>query len=90
MSENLPDTTGDIRPAIVTVGYDRPGALSRLLNSLKEADYDGFDNITLVISIDKGGDPAVTRAAEAFDWGHGEKRIIKREERMGLKKHILS
>ena len=90
MSENLPDTTGDIRPAIVAVGYDRAGALSRLLSSLKAADYAGFENITLVISIDKGGDPAVTETAEAFDWTHGEKRVIKREERMGLKRHILS
>ncbi len=83
----MPD---EIRPAIVAVAFDRAAALSRLLNSLGNADYTRFKDITLVVSIDKGGDPAVLETAEKFLWEHGEKRVIMREERMGLKKHILS
>ncbi len=79
-----------IRPAIVVVAYDRVKALKRLLKSLDEADYSGFDDITLVISIDNSGKNDVTEAAEAYFWKYGEKRLLKHPERMGLKKHILS
>lgn len=88
MSENSRDTSE--KPAIVVVGYNREKALTRLLKSIGRADYEGFDEIPLIISIDNGGAPSVISAAEAFDWKYGEKKVIKRPERMGLKKHILS
>ncbi len=79
-----------IKPAIVVVGYDRVRALKRLLQSLKEADYSGFQDVTLVISLDKSEVKAVEETADLFSWEYGEKRVIKRSERMGLKAHILS
>ncbi len=81
-----------IRPAIVIIAYNRERPLRRLLHSVAAADYPGND-ITLIISVDKAndgsGDP-VKKAAEEFEWTHGEKRLIFREENMGLKKHVLS
>ena len=79
-----------IHPAIVVVGYAREKALKRLLQSLANADYEGFDDIPLIISLDKSGVSEVAEAAETFQWEYGEKRVINRPERMGLKKHILS
>ena len=88
MSESSRETSE--KPAIVVVGYNRDKALARLLNSIGNADFEGFEDIPLIISIDNGGDPSVIDAADSFDWKHGEKKVIKRPERMGLKKHILS
>ena len=78
-----------MKPAIVVVAYNRDKALKRLLNSLESADYSGFSDITLVISIDKSDSTEVIETAEAFSWEQGEKRVITHPERLGLKKHIL-
>ena len=79
-----------IYPAIVVAAYNRPNALQRLLGSIARADYTGYSNIPLVISIDGGGNPECCQIAEAFAWKYGEKRIIAHDFNMGLKKHILS
>lgn len=79
-----------IYPAIVVATYNRPNALHRLLGSIARADYTGYENIPLVISIDGGGDPECRQIAEMFTWNYGEKRIIAHDFNMGLKKHILS
>ncbi len=73
---------------IVVIGYDRPDALKRLLSSLSRANFS--QEIKLYISIDGGGDPAVTREAEAFEWPHGEKELILHTESLGLRKHVLA
>ncbi|MCR5625731.1 MAG: glycosyltransferase family 2 protein [Lachnospiraceae bacterium] len=78
------------KTAIVVVTYSRYKSLNRILNSIEAADYTGYDDIPLIISIDGGGDEKVAQAAEAFNWSHGKKEVIKRGERMGLKAHILS
>ncbi|HEX9011459.1 MAG TPA: hypothetical protein VF804_13905 [Holophagaceae bacterium] len=75
--------------AIVVVGYDRPHALSRLLDSLNLVAFDGH-RVPLIISLDRSGDEAVTRVAEAFTWNHGEKAVRTFPERLGLKRHILA
>lgn len=90
MSEDSRGNDNMTRPAIVVVGYDRIKALKRLLNSLGNADYEGFHDITLIISLDKSGVTGVAEAADSFEWKYGKKKVIKRPERMGLKKHILS
>ena len=77
-----------IKPAIVVIAYNRDASLRRLLKSLNDANYDS-DDVMLVISIDKSEDTKVPAVASAFDWKHGEKRVILREERMGLKNHVL-
>ena len=43
----------------------------------------------LVISIDKSDDNEVEGVAEGFEWGFGEKRIIKHEQHLGLKEHVF-
>lgn len=79
-----------IYPAIVVASYNRPVALDRLLRSIGKADYLGYGDIPLVISIDGGGDPQCVTIAQQFNWQHGEKRIIVHPQNIGLKQHILS
>ena len=75
--------------AIVTVGYNRPGSLDRLLHSIAQADYMN-DEVDLVISIDKAkNEKDVLKVADRFLWDHGQKHIRSFQERQGLKKHIL-
>ena len=55
-------------PAIVAVGYNRPGSLQRLLNSIGNANYN-YSNVTLVISLDRSEIfDKVLSVAEAFQW----------------------
>ncbi|MBX2935124.1 MAG: glycosyltransferase [Ferruginibacter sp.] len=75
--------------AIIVVAYNRPQALSRLLSSLHAADYSGFANIPLIISIDYSGDDKCEAIARQFEWKHGHKNIIAHTQNLGLKKHIL-
>ncbi len=75
-------------PAIIVVAYNRPGSLHRLLGSLARAEYPC--HVELIISIDHGGSDEVVRVAEDFRWSAGSKEIIRRKERMGLRKHILA
>ena len=77
-------------PAVVVIAYNRAESLSRLLRSIAKADYTGHDDISLIISIDKGDNLDVIRVAEDFTWQHGNKQVIKREENMGLKAHVLA
>ena len=77
-----------INPAIVVIAYNRDKSLERLLGSLLKASYDSED-VTLVISIDKSDNEKVASVADAFEWKHGEKKIILRETNLGLKKHVL-
>ena len=77
-------------PAIVVATYNRPHSLQRVLHSIAIANYQGYDNIPLVISIDGGGNSQCLQIAENFEWKHGEKHVICRETNMGLKAHILS
>lgn len=79
-----------IYPAIVIATYNRPHALSRLLNSIAVANYDGYNDIPLVISIDGEGSPQCEEIANNFIWTHGEKIIILHVQNLGLKRHILS
>ena len=77
------------RICIVTVGYNRPDAMARLLNSLLEADYLG-DSVDLVISLDKGARQAeIVAKADEFMWPYGNKTVRAFPERQGLRKHIV-
>ncbi|HOO28393.1 MAG TPA: hypothetical protein PLU43_07995, partial [Lachnospiraceae bacterium] len=75
--------------AIVVVAYNRPDSLSRLLMSLAAADYPEDKEIPLIISIDKGNNAEVIRAADNFAWIHGEKSVVCRDTNLGLKQHVL-
>lgn len=75
-------------PAIVVAAYNRTHSLKRLLSSLTNAVYEA--EVTLVISIDKSDSEEVFEVANNFVWNNGEKVILKHNENLGLKKHILS
>ena len=76
------------KPTIIVIAYNRETALERILGSLKNADYP--ENVRLVISIDKSDNEKVAMVADEFEWQFGEKLVLKREENMGLKAHVLA
>ena len=74
---------------IVVVAYNRLESLKRILASLSRGEYPR-EPVELIISIDRGDNQEVLQYAEAFPWPHGEKRVIYRQENLGLKRHILT
>lgn len=74
-------------PTIIVVGFSRPQALQRLLNSLNDAHYPS--SVLLLISLDGGASNAVHETVDAFEFKHGECRVLKHEQNMGLREHIL-
>lgn len=74
--------------AIVVVAYNRVNSLSRLLYSLNDAVYG--QEVTLIISIDNSGNNQVLEYSKSFEWSHGDKRIIRHPQRLGLRKHVIS
>lgn len=76
------------RIAVCAVCYNRKDSLARLLGSLDKAYYPSA--VTLIISVDKSDTTVVEEYADAFTWRHGEKRVVKHEENLGLRKHMLS
>lgn len=74
---------------IVIAAYNRPDSLRRLLGSIEKADYSGYFDITLIISIDHSGDDTCEEIAKQFKWIYGNKKIIICGENLGLKKHII-
>lgn len=72
---------------IVVVSYNRADCLKRLLQSLKKASYEV--PVKLIISIDGGGTEDVKLLADSFNWQYGTKEVIKHENNLGLRKHIL-
>ena len=75
--------------AVIVVGYNRPGSLKRILQSLAKADYN-YTDITLHISIDHSGNEEVVDIAKMFEWKYGEKKVMYHPERLGLRRHIIS
>ena len=77
-----------MKPAIVAIGYNRPNALLRLLDSVNRAIYD--EEVTLIISLDYSDNHTeMINIVEQFEWKHGEKIIRSFEERQGLRNHVL-
>jgi hypothetical protein len=79
-------------PTIVVATYSRPESLRRLLDSIKYARYNSYDNINLIISIDGGhnNNELLHGIANDFIWQFGEKRIINHEKNLGLRNHIIA
>ena len=79
------------KPAICCIGYNRPESMRRLLSSIAKANYNGFDDITLIISIDNSNKSIeVVEIAKQFIWNYGKKIIKTYDEKLGLKKHVLT
>lgn len=75
--------------AVVVITYTRLTSFSRVIKSLQLSDYEG-DVVDLIISIDNDGTDAISDYAKSIFWPHGNIRIIKHPNRLGLKKHVLS
>lgn len=89
---NLNDLKSNIlnkdKVAIVVVGYNRLKSMTRLLTSLKQADYP-INDVPLVISIDCSGDQELYSYVSDFEWPYGDKYVNIQNERLGLKNHIF-
>lgn len=78
-----------LKPAIILVNYNRPDCTKRILESIGNAKY-LFSRIPLIISIDCSEKTSeIEKIAKDFEWKYGDKIIVKYDERLGLKKHIL-
>lgn len=88
--KQINDLSNKAKIAIVSVGYNRLKSQVRQLSALARADYSGYDNVPLVISIDRSGDTELYDYVRNYEWPHGDKYVIIREKRMGLKEHILA
>ena len=76
--------------SVVVVAYSRPKETRRLIDSIIAGRFDG-DTVDLILSIDKSAcQQEVKDACADVVWEHGEYKIIMRENRMGLRPHILS
>lgn len=73
---------------ICCIAYNRISSLERLLKSLEKAYYD--EAVTLIISIDKSNTDEVEVFADSYQWPFGEKRVIKHDKNLGLRKHVLA
>lgn len=88
MIEGIDKISNKGRIAIVAVGYNRPKALSRLLDSVSNAQYEVPD-VPLVISIDASGNQELYDFVNGYQWKHGQKFVNIQSERLGLKDHIF-
>lgn len=75
-------------PALVIPCFSRVHSLQRLLGSLLSAVYP--NETTLILSVNGGGRAEVIDLAEKFEWPHGEKVVICREECLPIPKHLLA
>lgn len=76
-------------PAIIVIGYNRPMALTRLLESLEKAVYPNGINVPLIISIDKSDSNDTVEAANAATWTHGTKTVQTYPANLGLRNHVI-
>lgn len=76
--------------AIVVNAYNRPAALARLLTSLQRAMYPVDVQVSLIISIDRGGSADVHTLADNFAWPYGPKEVIPQQQHLGLVQHFFA
>lgn len=85
------DNNVSIIPTIVVATYNRLHSLKNLMKSLLNGDYSGFQNVRLIVSIDR--DPNsytyIQDFLETFKWPFGEYKVILHETRLGLKEHFM-
>ena len=74
--------------AICIITYNRLESLKRVLESINRGYID--QEVTLIISIDKSDTSIIEDFADSYHWTFGDKRVIKHEKNLGLRKHVLS
>ena len=79
----------EIKFLILTLGFNRPKSLERLLDSVQKLEPADL-SADLLVSLDGGGDPECVEVAQRVDWKYGDFQVAVQPERMGLQKHILS
>lgn len=84
----LTDVENKNKVAVVVVGYNRLLSIQRLLFSLNESIYNNIE-VPLVISIDASGNKELYDFVRSYEWNYGEKYVIIREQKLGLKRHIF-
>ena len=77
----------NFNPAIVVPAFRRSNSLRRLLRSISEALIS--DTPDVIISLEGGATPEVIREAERFATEYKNTRILRHEERLGLRNHII-
>lgn len=77
-----------INIAICIIAFNRIESLKRTLDSVSKAYYS--HEVPLVISVDKSNTSVVEDFADKYLWIHGEKRVIKHDYNLGLRKHVFS
>lgn len=79
-------------PTIVVSTYSRLKSLKRLLKSLKQSNYFGYENVRLIISVDKHStkEEDILEYLNDFEWQFGEFIIKTYKERQGLKNHFIT
>lgn len=73
--------------AICVITYNRVNSLKRLLLSLSQSYYNC--EVPLIISVDKSNTNEVEVFADNYEWRFGNKTVVKHQENLGLRKHIL-
>lgn len=76
------------QPALLIITHNRLQSLKRLVQSLEQASFKN-KSIDLIISADLPS-KEITEYLSGLPWLNGNKRIITRDPKLGLKKHILS
>ncbi|WP_157982819.1 glycosyltransferase [Aliidiomarina minuta] len=78
----------ETRSVIVIPCYNRLNTLKRLFNCLLQSEYPSA--VDLVFSIDhSNAQTSLVEFIQTLKWPYGELRCIAREQRLGLKHHIL-
>lgn len=88
MVSQIEDQLNKSKIAIVVVGYNRLSSITRLLNSLLNANYSGIDT-PLVVSIDCSDNSELYEYVRNFYWPFGDSYVLIQKNRLGLKEHIF-
>ena len=78
-----------MKPVIVIPAYNRPAALHQLLKSVNQAVYPDSQT-ELILSLEAGASNEVKQIAKDFQFQHGKKKLIYRDRKLGVKKHIFT
>ena len=79
------------KSVIVIIGYNRLNSLKACYQAVLRAVYPEEDTVDLIFSLDHSDqEDAIEQAIRTFDWPYGELKVLKHEERLGLRKHVVS
>lgn len=75
---------------IVVIGYNRVDSLQHCLDSVMKGTFND-DKVDLIVSLDHSDkEDEIETELKKYNWTHGDFNVLKHEERMGLRKHVIS